>query len=59
VNVWRALRDIRDEHRAWQRVADKPMAPEELPRPIEMEPAKAAMEVVVANGNGLDVNACL
>lgn len=34
VNIWRALRDVRDVHPAWRHVAHKPITEADLPRPI-------------------------
>jgi 3-ketoacyl-CoA synthase len=61
VNVWRALRNINPVHPAWEKYADKPMAPENLPRPIDKEPElaeKPASNGVMANGaaNGFSVD---
>lgn len=34
VNVWRAMRDIKNVHPAWRHVANKPVTEADLPRPI-------------------------
>ncbi|KAJ9525632.1 FAE1/Type III polyketide synthase-like protein-domain-containing protein [Haematococcus lacustris] len=35
VNVWRALRDIRQEHPVWQHLKDSPLTEADLPRGVE------------------------
>jgi hypothetical protein len=47
VNVWRALRDTKDLHRAWLHI-DRPYEEADLPRKINIEGDKAA----AAGGKG-------
>lgn len=39
VNVWRALRDVDDEHPAWVHLHRKPLTEDDLPRHLDIQAA--------------------
>lgn len=55
VNVWRALRDVKNTHGAWRHLEGKPVTEADLPRPIDDPTCRMAGTDAVAHGQAVEV----